>query len=625
MSTIQTLRAFVNQRLAAAVEEIFGLLETTILKYEEEIERQRGLLKDADGHTHTADVRTGDQQEWRNSLYPEDIKEEQEELWSSQQVEQLQGLEEDDITRFPFTAVSVKTEDDNEDKTQSLQLHQRQSEESREAEPPASSSAQHMEIETDSTHQLQSLYCCVSETEDSNDEWKDVAVLRLEVTECLSAAAQHICELLERTVAEYEEQLCRSQRENERQRRLLEAVLKPEVRLHRTELCDVQQEPEPTLIKEEVEQLWNSPEREQLHGPVPLKDEEDEEEKTLQSEEHTAGSSAQHMETECNGEDRGRSGPTRSLDSHQPANDDETLDYSKKADWRQSREPQSDLTTVKLKQRQTQTGVSASQLAGDDRTSDFSEADTENNYDWKETRKHDNGVSVRDGECNTTTKSPTCCECGKTLNTMECVNGRDKPFACSVCVERSTMKAQLVPLRRTQSGKTSFICPICKKHFRYKGDTVKHIRIHTGERPYSCSICGRRFTQSTGLGTHMRTHTGERPHGCSVCPRRFIRSGMLARHMRVHTGEKPYSCSVCNMSFSLSQSLLKHMRLHTGEKPFSCSVCDRRFTQKGHLTQHMTLHTGEKSFSCNVCGKRFTRHARVKKHKCISESSSSSN
>ena len=46
MSTIQTLRAFFNQRLAAAMEEIFGLLETTISDYEEEIYRQRRLLED---------------------------------------------------------------------------------------------------------------------------------------------------------------------------------------------------------------------------------------------------------------------------------------------------------------------------------------------------------------------------------------------------------------------------------------------------------------------------------------------------------------------------------------------------------------------------------------------------
>lgn len=44
MSTIELLRAFVNQRLEVAVEEIIGLFERTITEYEEEIDRQRKLL-----------------------------------------------------------------------------------------------------------------------------------------------------------------------------------------------------------------------------------------------------------------------------------------------------------------------------------------------------------------------------------------------------------------------------------------------------------------------------------------------------------------------------------------------------------------------------------------------------
>uniref|UniRef100_A0A4W6E715 C2H2-type domain-containing protein n=1 Tax=Lates calcarifer TaxID=8187 RepID=A0A4W6E715_LATCA len=44
MSTIQLLRAFVNQRLTVAVEEIIGAFERTLTEYEEEIERQRRLL-----------------------------------------------------------------------------------------------------------------------------------------------------------------------------------------------------------------------------------------------------------------------------------------------------------------------------------------------------------------------------------------------------------------------------------------------------------------------------------------------------------------------------------------------------------------------------------------------------
>ncbi|KAF7649211.1 hypothetical protein LDENG_00145340 [Lucifuga dentata] len=71
------------------------------------------------------------QQVWSLSV----IKEEEE--------EQLHHLEAD-ITKFPFTIIAVKSEDD-EDKVQFSQLHQSQTEENREAELPASSSTQQTE------------------------------------------------------------------------------------------------------------------------------------------------------------------------------------------------------------------------------------------------------------------------------------------------------------------------------------------------------------------------------------------------------------------------------------------------------------------------------------------------
>uniref|UniRef100_UPI0037E87908 oocyte zinc finger protein XlCOF20-like n=1 Tax=Semicossyphus pulcher TaxID=241346 RepID=UPI0037E87908 len=44
MSSVQYFREFINERLTAAAEEIFGVLEKTIVEYEEEIDRQRKLL-----------------------------------------------------------------------------------------------------------------------------------------------------------------------------------------------------------------------------------------------------------------------------------------------------------------------------------------------------------------------------------------------------------------------------------------------------------------------------------------------------------------------------------------------------------------------------------------------------
>ncbi|KAG7225299.1 hypothetical protein INR49_007146 [Caranx melampygus] len=52
-------------------------------------------------------------------------------------------------------------------------------------------------------------------------------VLRALVEQRLSAAVEEIFVLFERTITEYEEELCRSEQERERQKKLLDAVLTP--------------------------------------------------------------------------------------------------------------------------------------------------------------------------------------------------------------------------------------------------------------------------------------------------------------------------------------------------------------------------------------------------------------
>ena len=67
-------------------------------------------------------------------------------------------------------------------------------------------------------------------------ETAQVPTLRALLTERLTAAADEIVAVFEETMAVYEERMERSERSEReiyRQRRLLDAVMKPELRLHR--------------------------------------------------------------------------------------------------------------------------------------------------------------------------------------------------------------------------------------------------------------------------------------------------------------------------------------------------------------------------------------------------------
>ncbi len=89
--------------------------------------------------------------EWSPSIdqlkqEPLHIKEEQDELCTGQEGLQLKVLEKADTTSVPFTAVTVKSE--NEEGSRFSQCHQRQTED-KEVEPPASSSTTQIKLKTD--------------------------------------------------------------------------------------------------------------------------------------------------------------------------------------------------------------------------------------------------------------------------------------------------------------------------------------------------------------------------------------------------------------------------------------------------------------------------------------------
>ncbi|XP_041849466.1 oocyte zinc finger protein XlCOF22-like [Melanotaenia boesemani] len=119
MSSVQHLREFISERLTAAAEEIFTEFEKTIVQYEEEIDRQRRLL-DITWNPQIKLIRTEaphpyfckEEEEFPADLQlcssdldqeqPESVlvKEEQE-LWTSQEGEQLLLKDETDTCSLP--------------------------------------------------------------------------------------------------------------------------------------------------------------------------------------------------------------------------------------------------------------------------------------------------------------------------------------------------------------------------------------------------------------------------------------------------------------------------------------------------------------------------------------------
>ncbi|XP_071348917.1 uncharacterized protein [Trachinotus anak] len=142
MSSVQCLREFVNQRLTAAAEEIFGVFEKTIVEYEAVIDRQRRLLDIVwkpevklhrtelpQQHVHKEEEVLTEQQlcnQQRNSSLdqeepePPHIKEEEEELCSSQEEEQLVLKQETDA--FMLTPTHEERDHSEAEPTRDQQL-----------------------------------------------------------------------------------------------------------------------------------------------------------------------------------------------------------------------------------------------------------------------------------------------------------------------------------------------------------------------------------------------------------------------------------------------------------------------------------------------------------------------
>ncbi|XP_041704555.1 zinc finger protein 568 [Coregonus clupeaformis] len=467
-----------------------------------------------------------------------------------------------------------------------------------------------------------------------------IQLLRVFLNERLTAAAEEIFGVVEKTIAEYQEEVVRLQRLLD-----IDIVLQPEKNLHRADVqqlavseeevppeqqhCEqewspslVQEDPEPTQIKEEQEELRTSQEEEQIQGleadtiefifkPVCVKSDCDEDPTQLshlyQAQKEGNGerdtlpnTKTEKIKTEPDGEIYVEAEPTGVSQPFSTVHPDCSADQSENS--------------------QRVSGMETGGLQ-----SGFKPVISKRTKMVKGQRSHIN-TKGRESTQLSLLKSPSrsnytrcCCKvCGKSFLQMGSLvkhvqtHKKDEGI-CGVCGKCFQSTESMKDHFQTHIA-ASFCCDVCSKGFSKNSKLIVHMRIHTGESPYRCCHCGKGFKQNGSLKIHMRIHTGEKPFSCPVCGSCFSQNGDLKIHMRIHTGEKPYSCCHCGQGFNQKGNLKTHMRTHTREKPYHCHDCGQGFSTGSALKRHIMIHTGEKPFCCPDCGKTFNRSGNVKLH-----------
>eukprot|EP00063_Salmo_salar_P037362 XP_014012197.1 PREDICTED: zinc finger protein 135-like isoform X1 [Salmo salar] len=675
MSKQQSFHMFLNERLTSAAVEIFGEVEKTVVKYQEENDRLRRLLEityicrtDSLQLSVSEEEVPPEQQEWSPSLGQEDpettqIKEEQEEVRTSQQEEQLQGLV--DTKDSIFTPPCVRRECDQMDPHQEAIR------------------AEHPTLSPLKTSKLQ--------------------LFRVLLNECLTAsAAVEILGAVEETVAEYQE-------ENDLLRRLLGRT--PEIKLCRIDSLQLsvseeevppeqqdwspslgQKDPETRKMKEGQEEVRTSQQEEQLQGLVdtrdsiftpscvrsecdqmdphqeailaehptlsPLKTSKLQSFRVLLNECLTASAAVEILgaveETVAEYQEEndllrrllGRTPEIKlcRIDSLKFSVSEEEVPPEQQhceREWSPSL-GQKDPETIQIneEQEEVRTSQQEEQLQGlfDTKDSIFTPSCVINECDPEdplqsltlpqtqtvENRESDSKLvdlkpSVNVTHLNVTHLKGLYIPCDPPDNQnnasshKSAVSSDTVGLDSSPALDPSSLLEKHCSKPSTTSRKTH-CCRDCGETFALKADLQRHVTLFS-KIPSECSSCQKRYNSTCKLKAHVRLCHGGKPYICPVCGKTFKYKRDLPRHMRTHTGENPFVCGDCGKSFNRTDFLNRHKLTHTGEKPFTCGDCGKSLIRKEHLTMHKLTHTKEKPFSCGDCGKIFICKELLTMHK----------